>query len=110
MMRPRLSRLNARLIFSASLLLLALSGAKAGDAERGGLIARSSCAACHLVESSMIRREVADAPPFVTIARQFDFDADMLVFELLQTHPKMNFALTRRDANDVAAYMSTLRQ
>jgi hypothetical protein len=29
-------------------------------------------------------------------------------FHPLEPHPKMNFALTRREANDVAAYMSTL--
>jgi hypothetical protein len=54
------------------------------------------------------QRDVADAPPFETIARKFNFDTDMLVFHLLDPHPKMNFALTRREANDVAAYMSTL--
>jgi mono/diheme cytochrome c family protein len=107
-LRSLQSRLGASLLLAASLGLLALAEAKAGDATRGEEIAKRSCAACHFVESLMIRQEVADAPPFVTIAQQYNFDADMLVFKLLESHPKMNFALTRRDANDVAAYMSTL--
>ncbi len=110
MLSLRPSHLGASIMFAISLMLLATAGAKAGDASRGEQIAKSSCAACHFVESRMIRREVADAPPFVVIARQFDFDADMLAFELLDSHPKMNFGLTWRDANDVAAYMSTLGQ
>ena len=54
------------------------------------------------------QRDVADAPPFEAIARKLDFNADLLVFHLLEPHPKMNFALTGREANDVAASMSML--
>jgi mono/diheme cytochrome c family protein len=82
--------------------------ANAADANNGERIAQSRCAACHIVVAPDEQREVADAPPFEAIARKFDFNADMLVFHLLEPHPKMNFALTRREANDVAAYMSTL--
>ena len=82
---------------------------KAADASNGERIAKTSCAACNIVEAPpIVRREVADAPPFIAIARKFNFNADMLVFELIEMHPKMNFALTRREANDVAAYMSAL--
>ena len=101
---------SVRIILAASLMLAALAEARAGDASRGEQIAKSSCAACHVIGSWTTRRDVADAPPFVTIAQQYDFNADMLVFELLESHPKMNFALKWRDANDVAAYMSTLQQ
>ena len=82
--------------------------ANAGDASNGERIAQSRCAACHIVVAPNQREEVADAPPFETIARKFDFNPDMLVFHLLEPHRKMNFALTRREANDVAAYMGTL--
>ena len=37
-------------------------------------------------------------------------DPAALAFSLLEPHPKMNFALTRRDAADLAAYISTLAQ
>jgi mono/diheme cytochrome c family protein len=82
--------------------------ANAADSNNGERIAQSRCAACHIVVAPNQRRDVADAPPFDTIARKFNFNADMLVFHLLEPHPKMNFALTRPEANDVAAYMSTL--
>jgi len=100
----------ASAIFSLFLVLAPITDAKAADAENGERIARSTCAACHVIEVPMTRREVADAPPFTAIARKFDFDPDMLAFHLLEPHPKMNFALTRRQADDVAAYMSTLRR
>ena len=82
--------------------------ANAADVNNGQRIATSRCAACHIVAAPNQGREVADAPPFEIIARKFDFNSDMLVFHLLEPHPKMNFALTRSEANDVAAYMSTL--
>jgi mono/diheme cytochrome c family protein len=82
--------------------------ANAADAGNGERIAQSRCATCHIVVAPNQQREVADAPPFEAIARKLDFNPDMLVFHLLEPHPKMNFALTRPEANDVAAYMSTL--
>ena len=102
--------LAARAILAVSLTSLALAGARAADAGDGERIAKSSCAACHIVDSSTMRREVADAPPFVVIARKFHFNADRLVLYLLEAHPRMNFVLARREASDVAAYLSTLRQ
>ena len=51
---------------------------------------------------------MALAPPFDVIARKNGLDAGMLVFSLLEPHPKMNFPVTRREAADVAAYISTL--
>jgi mono/diheme cytochrome c family protein len=84
--------------------------ADAADAGNGERIAQSRCAACHVVVAPNQQRTVADAPPFEAIARKFDFNADMLVFHLLEPHPKMNFALTRPEANDVAAYMGTLER
>ena len=81
----------------------------AADVERGKDIARHTCAACHIVVRQQ-RNEVADAPPFEVIARKNGSDPAALAFSLLEPHPKMNFALTRRDAADVAAYISTLAQ
>ena len=102
-------RLAAKVILAVYLVTMAPAAANAGNASNGERIAKTSCAACHIVEAPpMIRREVADAPPFIAIARKFNFNADMLVFELIEVHPKMNFGLTRREADDVAAYMSTL--
>jgi mono/diheme cytochrome c family protein len=98
-------RLASAAILAASVAFAAPAGA--ADADNGGRIAQSRCAACHVVTTNQ-RQEVADAPPFETIARKFDFNADRLAFHLLEPHPKMNFPLTRPEANDVAAYMGTL--
>jgi mono/diheme cytochrome c family protein len=99
-----------RRLASAAILLAAMAlavPAGAADADNGRRIAQSRCAACHAVGANQ-REEVADAPPLETIARKFDFNPDRLVFHLLEPHPKMNFSLTRPEANDVAAYMGTL--
>ena len=78
----------------------------AADANRGRDIATHECAACHPVGPQ--RNELADAPPFDLIGRKRGFDASALAYALLEPHPKMNFALTQREAEDVAAYISTL--
>ena len=78
----------------------------AADANRGRDIATHECAACHPVGPQ--RNELADAPPFDLIRRKSGFDAGALAYALLEPHPKMNFALTQREAEDVAAYISTL--
>jgi mono/diheme cytochrome c family protein len=99
-------RVASAAILVASVAFAAPAGA--ADADNGARIAQNRCAACHVVVAPNLRPEVADAPPFETIARKFDFNPDRLVFHLLEPHPKMNFALTRPEANDVAAYMGTL--
>jgi mono/diheme cytochrome c family protein len=79
----------------------------AEDVNNGRDIALHQCAACHIVTRSQ-RNELADAPPFVLIGSKNGFDASSLAFALLEPHPKMNFALTQREAADVAAYIITL--
>jgi mono/diheme cytochrome c family protein len=79
----------------------------AADANRGRDIAQQQCAACHIVTPGG-RNELADSPPFDLIGRKNGFDASALAFSLLGPHPKMNFALSQRDAEDVAAYIGTL--
>jgi mono/diheme cytochrome c family protein len=104
----KLKRICHRLACAAILIASTAVAANAADATNGERIAQNRCAVCHIVTAPNQRRDVADAPPFEAIARKFDFNADMLVFHLLEPHPKMNFPLTRPEANDVAAYMSTL--
>jgi hypothetical protein len=45
----------------------------------------------------------AQAPPFETIARRFGANSELLVAAVRGPHPKMNFAPTRRETNDLAA-------
>ena len=78
-----------------------------GDAEAGGRLAQLRCSPCHIVAPNQ-RQEIADAPPFEVIGRKFGFDSDMLVFNLMGPHAKMNFSLRRTDAEDIAAYIGTL--
>ena len=81
--------------------------ALAADADRGEAIARRRCASCHIVAPHQ-RGEVAQAPPFAVIGRKSGFDSEMLMSSLLELHPRMNFSLTRREATDLAAYISGL--
>lgn len=87
---------------------LAASAAVAADADNGKRLAETRCVTCHIVSSPTQRRDVADAPPFEVIARKFAPSPETLAFSLLDPHPRMNVMLTRREAQDVAAYINTL--
>ena len=84
-----------------------VSPALAADADNGKRLAESRCVTCHMVAPSP-RREVADAPPFEVIARKFEVQPQALAFAILDPHPRMNVALTRREAQDIAAYINAL--
>jgi mono/diheme cytochrome c family protein len=87
--------------------MLAASGALAADADNGKRLAETRCATCHIVSASE-RRVVTDAPPFEAIARKYASNPDTLAFSIMNPHPRMNVTLTRREAQDVAAYINTL--
>ena len=98
-----------QLLRSCSLLsaVLAASGALAADAATGKRLAEMRCVACHIVAPSE-RRVVTDAPPFEAIARKFASNPDTLAFSIMDPHPRMNVTLSRREAQDVAAYINAL--
>jgi mono/diheme cytochrome c family protein len=83
--------------------------ALAADAFNGKRLAERWCAACHVV--SVAQREAyADAPPFEEIAKRTNFSESGLVTFLLDPHAKMpDMSLTRIEANDIVAYIGTLR-
>jgi cytochrome c len=83
------------------------SAALAADADNGRRLAEMRCVTCHVVAPNQ-RRDVTDAPPFEIIARKFANSPETLAFSLLDPHPRMNVMLTRREAQDVAAYINTL--
>jgi mono/diheme cytochrome c family protein len=89
-------------------LALAASNALAADTESGRRIAQLRCAACHIVTASPRNDLVANAPPFLVIARKYGSDTESLVFNLVGPHAKMNFAMSRPEANDVAGYIASL--
>jgi mono/diheme cytochrome c family protein len=92
-------------IVAADVVLPAL----AADASNGKRVAELWCAACHVVTVNQ-RQANADAPPFEEIAKRPNFTESGLVTFLLDPHAKMpNMNLTRIEANDIAAYIGTLR-
>ena len=93
--------------FSLLPALLAASAALAVDADNGKRLAEMRCVTCHIVSPSE-RRDVTDAPPFEAIARKFASNPDALAFSIMDPHPRMNVTLTRREAQDVAAYINAL--
>jgi len=80
----------------------------AADPEHGEQLARRWCVSCHVVSSDQ-KGPSTEAPAFAQIARSHDFDSSRLAFFLLDPHPKMpSMSLTRTEAADLAAYISTL--
>ncbi len=89
--------------------MIGTNAAFAADPYSGHMIVKRWCASCHLVEPGQ-KGPTTEATPFATIAEQDGFDAAKLAFFLLDPHPKMpNMQLTRSEAADIAAYISTLR-
>ena len=97
-------RLSLRLISPA---LIVAWPALAADADNGKRVAETRCVTCHIVAPSQ-RRDVTQAPPFEVIARKFASNPEALAFAILDPHPRMNVPLTRREAQDIAAYINTL--
>jgi mono/diheme cytochrome c family protein len=87
--------------------VFALQNAIAADADNGKRLAQQHCSACHIVEPGS-RRELANSPPFDTIARKFGNAPELIAFAILDPHPRMNLIPSRRDAQDIAAYIATL--
>ena len=87
--------------------LLAAPGALAANADNCKRLAEMRCVTCHIVSPGE-RRVVTDAPPFEAIARKYASNPDTLAFSVMDPHPRMNVTLTRREAQDVAAYINTL--
>ena len=96
------------LLAGAALLIATLPG-YAADPVHGMFLAKRWCASCHVVSADQ-KEANADAPPFATIARS-KFNAQSLAYFLLDPHPKMpELPLSRYAANDIAAYIESLRK
>jgi mono/diheme cytochrome c family protein len=94
----------------AAALLLPPASALAADAANGKTIAVRWCAECHVVSPAQKQAKV-DAPTFADIARRKTPPQgnDLQKF-LMDPHPKMpDMQISRREADDLVAYMSTLR-
>jgi mono/diheme cytochrome c family protein len=91
----------------ASTTLVAASCAFAADVDSGRRLAEARCVPCHQVRDSPAR-QVTQAPPFEAIARKFAVSPETLAFAILEPHPRMNVTISRREAEDIAAYVATL--
>ena len=92
--------------------VLAVRPAFGADPESGQRLAHRWCEACHVVVvSATQRRSTTDqAPPFASIAKTPGFDAAKIALFLLDPHPKMpDMGLSRKEAEDLAAYIATLK-
>jgi mono/diheme cytochrome c family protein len=92
-----------------ALLLASTVRGNCADPEHGLALAKRWCTSCHIVSPEQ-QRASADVPPFATIARSPNFDARQLAYFLLNPHPKMpDLPLSRAAADDIAAYIATLK-
>jgi len=95
---------------AAAALVIATSPGYAADAAHGLDLAKRWCVSCHVVAPDQ-KEASADVPPFATIAKSPNFSAAGIAYFLLDPHPKMpTLPLSRTDADDIAAYIQTLRQ
>ncbi len=79
------------------------------DPRRGAELAQRWCATCHVVSKDQTRANDTTRS-FAAVAQSPDFNAERLSFFLLDPHPIMpNMMLTRQEARDLAAYISTLK-
>ena len=96
---------------AGSVLLYAVAfagqNALAADADSGKRLAQQHCSPCHIVEPNQ-RQELADSPPFETIAQKYGNAPELIAYAILAPHPRMNVMLSRREAQDIAAYIATL--
>ncbi len=90
--------------------MVAMAPAGAADAANGERIAQRWCSPCHVVTPGQ-KQTTGEAPPFATIARRPDFTADRIAFFLLAPHPLMpDMGLSRQTAQDIAAYIASLKK
>ena len=94
-------------VFAALTLINNSNSLFAANIEQGKLQARRVCAICHVVTEHQVSRD-PNAPSFQSIAKSQQFRKKGASW-LLEEHPKMpNLAITRQEAEDIAAYIKTL--
>ena len=95
----------------ATLAALPASAQSAGDAVRGGVLARQWCASCHIVAQGEGRSATDAVPTFMSVAAMPSTTALSLRVFLQTPHLRMpNFALTVEQTDDAIAYILSLRR
>jgi len=82
---------------------------KIPDIENGNKLARTLCAACHLIGEPANAPVPSDVPSFASIANRPNQSTDQLLAWLTQPHPPMpNINLTRKEIRDLSGYILSL--
>jgi mono/diheme cytochrome c family protein len=79
------------------------------DPDRGRTLAVRSCAACHVVAANQRSPAVDGAPPFASFADGPLAERRLRVFLQTPHRPMPDLTLTRREIDDLVAYIMTLR-
>lgn len=100
------------LLFGVPLLAAAVaaSSAQAADIAAGFKHAKEVCAKCHVVASGVGGGGTDGAPPFATIPNELKRTEAQIKTFLSRPHGRMpDFVMTRREIDDLAAYIMSLR-
>jgi len=100
------------LMFALTLSIAAPAAAQspAETVAAGRSLAMRSCSACHVVSEQQQQPAVDGVPSFAQIARNPDTTPDGLRTFIQSPHPPMpNFSLSRKQLDEVTAYIMSLR-
>jgi mono/diheme cytochrome c family protein len=98
--------------FAVAVLLAAPAAAQSSSetVAAGRSLAMRSCSACHVVSERPQQPAVDGVPSFAQIARNPDTTPDGLRTFIQAPHPPMpNFSLSRKQVDEVASYIMSLR-
>ena len=97
---------------AASLSAHARHVAPPGNIRAGRELAKAVCAECHVVVPRPgVSRQIGDAPDFADVAQMPSTTRTALLAFLRSSHPNMpNLILSDRKANDVIAYILSLKR
>ena len=105
--RERTPALAAGLAAAILASAIPAAAAERGNAEGGRQLVTTVCVACHTVPSASVGSDAA--PPLAQVARQNRGNAAWLRLWLTDPHPPMRgINLTRRQIEDVIAYLESL--
>ena len=110
MSKPFEQILRALLVVGCSTIAAAVgpSISRAADVYQGKDIAERWCTGCHVVEHEQKTPAIDQAPPFASIARMPEFDANKLAMLLLKPHSNMpKLSLIRVEVANLADYILT---
>jgi len=104
-----MNRTGFLLLGALSLSLVFAAQAGAADADAGLQLAQRWCASCHAVEPNPERAPIDGVPSFRSIASLPAYDSGWVGAFIANPHPPMpNLSLSKRDIDDITAYLDRL--